>query len=249
MKRRFLRRWAPVIVLLLVGLAWAEGESAPDWDFHAKIIEACSCPMFCQCYFNTKPAEHTGNAGHEGHDHGGGHGGGHFCRFNNAFRVDSGKYGDVKLDGAKFWVAGDLGGDWSKGQTDWAVVTFDKSLSPEQREAIGTILGKIYNVKWGSLTTAEGNIDKWTYDENSAHATLDGGKTAEVKLKRMPGMTDDPVVIHNLKYWDAPRNDGFVLMPNEVEAYRVGDKPFEFKGTNGFMITLHASSKDFASGS
>jgi len=32
-------------------------------------------------------------------------------------------------------------------------------------------------------------------------------------------------------------------MPNEVEAYRVGDKAFEFKGTNGFMITLDVNGK------
>src|SRR5262249_55523583 len=30
------------------------------WDFNATIIEACSCPMFCQCYFNTQPADHPG---------------------------------------------------------------------------------------------------------------------------------------------------------------------------------------------
>jgi hypothetical protein len=35
-------------------------------------------------------------------------------------------------------------------------------------------------------------------------------------------------------YVAAPRNDGCVLMPNEVEAYRVGPNAFEFKGTNGF---------------
>jgi hypothetical protein len=31
-----------------------------------------------------------------------------------------------------------------------------------------------------------------------------------------------------------------------VEAYRAGDKPFEFKGTNGFMITIDINSKDAA---
>ena len=45
-------------------------------------------------------------------------------------------------------------------------------------------------------------------------------------------------------YWGVPRNDGFVLMPNVVEAYRTGDKQFEYKGTNGFMITIDTSSKD-----
>jgi hypothetical protein len=52
------------------------------------------------------------------------------------------------------------------------------------------------------------------------------------------------VVIHNLKYWGTPRNDGFVMMPNDVEAYKTGAKPFEFKGTNGFMITIDMASTD-----
>ena len=92
---------------------------------NATIIEACSCPMFCQCYFNTEPAGH----GHEGH-------GEHFCRFNNAFKVNHGRFGSVTLDGAKFWVAGDLGAEFSDGQMDWAVLTFDPSVTKEQREAI-----------------------------------------------------------------------------------------------------------------
>jgi hypothetical protein len=54
-------------------------------------------------------------------------------------------------------------------------------------------------------------------------------------------------VIKNLKYWGVPRNGGFVLATNEVEAYRQvpkGQKPFEFKGTNGFMITFDINSND-----
>jgi hypothetical protein len=37
------------------------------------------------------------------------------------------------------------------------------------------------------------------------------------------------------------------MMPNEVEAYRVGPKAFEFKGTNGSLITIDLTSNDFAS--
>jgi hypothetical protein len=80
--------------------------------------------------------------------------------------------------------------------------------------------------KWRSFKTAEGAIDKWEFTKDAAHALLDGGRTAEVKLKRFPGMTSDPVVIKNLIYWGAPRNDGFIIMPNEVEAYRVGPEAF-----------------------
>ena len=97
-------------------------------------------------------------------------------------------------------------------------------------------------MKWNSLTTSEGDI-AWTPGKDAAWATIDGGKTAEVRLKRFQGMTSEPIVIKNLKYWGAPRNDGFIVMPNEVEAYRVGEKAFEFKGTNGFMITLSTSGK------
>ena len=50
----------------------------------------------------------------------------------------------------------------------------------------------------------------------------------------------------DLRYWGAPRHEGFVLMPNEVEAYRLGPKAFEYKGTNGFMITFDINADDVA---
>jgi hypothetical protein len=207
-----------------------------EWAMNATAIEACSCPMFCQCYFNTQPAAH--------HQHGADSK--HFCRANLAYKVNKGHHGTVKLDGAKFWIATDLGPDFSTGQMDWAVVTFDKATTKEQRDALVTIVGALFPVKWNSLTTAEADIDNWKFDKNTAYATMDGGKTAEIRLKRFQGMTDEPIVIKNLTYWGAPRHDGFVLMPNEVEAYRVGPKAFEHKGTNGFMITVDINSKDVA---
>src|SRR5688500_9986996 len=49
----------------------------PDWALNATIIEACSCTMFCPCYFSTIPSGHAhGSAMAE-----------HYCRFNNAYRV------------------------------------------------------------------------------------------------------------------------------------------------------------------
>jgi hypothetical protein len=85
---------------------------------------------------------------------------------------------------------------------------------------------------------------EWKATKDRAEARLNGGKKGEVVLRRNPGMTNEPVVLKNLKYFAAPRNDGFILMPNEIEAYRVGGKPFEFKGTNGFMITIDIASTD-----
>ena len=253
---------ALAFTLLAAGTAFA-GTSAktaaqpaaatPEWSMNATIIEACSCPMFCQCYFSSKPAAHAVQAaaheGHDhaakGHDHGAMAGGEHFCRFNNAFQINKGKYGDVKLDGAKFWVAGDLGDEFSDGEMKWAVLTFDPSVTKAQREGITAAVTKLYPVKWSSFAVAPDAAVEWQATKDRAVAKLDGGKAAEVTLARFQGMSNEPIVIHNLKYWGAPRNDGFVLMPNEVEAYRLGDNAFEYKGTNGFMITVDMNDKDF----
>jgi hypothetical protein len=216
--------------------------ATPKWAMNATIIEACSCPMFCQCYFSTKPASH-GGGGHAGH---GAHGE-HFCKFNNAYRVNKGHFGDVSLDGAKFWIGGDLGAEFDDGEMDWAVLTFDPSVKTEQREGIIAIVNHVYPVKWKSFTVSRDAPVEWRADKNQAVARLNGGRDAEIQLKRWQGNTSEPVVIHNLKYWGTPRNEGFVLMPNEVEAKRRvprGQKPFEFKGTNGFMITFDITSND-----
>src|SRR5260370_7472498 len=77
--------------------------AAPEWSMNATIIEACSCPMFCQCYFNDKPAAH---GEHPGHSHG--EGGEHFCKFNNAYRINHPHYPDTKLNPANFSIAAHL---------------------------------------------------------------------------------------------------------------------------------------------
>src|SRR5947207_6053927 len=117
------RAWS--ISLMAALLAVSVGHTAETgWSLNATAIEACSCPMFCQCYFNTKPAAH--------HDHGGEST--HYCRANLAYKVNKGHYGATNLDGQKFWIASDLGGDFSSGQMDWAVLTFDKATTTEQRK-------------------------------------------------------------------------------------------------------------------
>ena len=239
MRSAFVSCIAPLVALSTSAIG-QESKKNEKWALNATIIEACSCPMFCQCYFDSKPAAHEGHGSH-------GSGGEHFCRFNNAFRVNNGSYGSTKLDGAKFWVAGDLGGDFSKGQMDWAVLHFDPSVSKAQRDGITQIMGAVYPVKWNSFTVGKDAPIDWKYNKDAATAKLDGGKMAEVSLKRFPGNTDDPIVIKNLKYWGTPRNDGFILMPNTVQALRTvpeGKKAYEFKGTNGFMITFDMKSDD-----
>lgn len=226
-----LRVLAAISFSLAIVLA-ATPPAAPDWSFNATIIEACSCTMFCPCYFSTVPSTHGHGAMAE-----------HYCRFNMGYKVNKGSFGDVKLDGVKFWIAGDLGSDFSKG-AEWAEITFEPSATKEQRDAITTIVPNVYPVTWKSFTVGKDAAIEWKATKDRAEARLGAGKAAEVVLRRNPGNTNDPVVIKNLRYFGVPRNDGFILMPNEVEAYRTGKKAFEFKGTNGFMITYDITSKD-----
>jgi len=240
-KRFLAERGLTMLTFGVVGMNYALAEEPrsgePDWSFNATIIEACSCPLFCPCYFNTTPATHSGHGNQ-------GTGTEQFCRFNRAFKVNKGHYGKAALDGAKFWMAGDLGGDFSHDQVDWGVLIFQPSVTQNQRDAIRAILTHVYPVKWNSLTVGKDGVIDWKVGHEHAEARLDGGRTAELLLKRADGMTAEPIVINNLKYDGAPRNDGFILMPDEVEAYRVGDKAFEFKGPSGFMVTIDMTSQD-----
>src|SRR5256885_16877313 len=110
-----MRRIPRLLLLLLLALSAIliyftspaqEKSSKPDFDMTASYIEACSCDMFCPCYFNTHSTNHMG-------EH---HMDEHFCRANLVLEVDKGFYKDTKLDGAKVWIVTDLGSDWSTGK-------------------------------------------------------------------------------------------------------------------------------------
>ena len=55
--------------ILLAGFG-AAAEGKGTWSIKADYIEACSCNLFCQCYFKTSPE------------------GGEMCNFDNALVID-----------------------------------------------------------------------------------------------------------------------------------------------------------------
>src|SRR5262245_43918584 len=82
------------------------GPQEKSWAIRAEYIEACSCNLFCMCYFQTHPD------------------GDRCCEFNMAVKILSGHVGDTKVDGEYYWLSGDLGGDFTKGLKG-VVITFD----------------------------------------------------------------------------------------------------------------------------
>src|SRR5438093_6123031 len=124
-------RWMLAVVTLATAMSAAVAKAAeqePSWHFNAQYIEACSCNLFCACYFNPTPDKD-------------------FCNFNNAIRVKKGHYGDVKLDGMKIWMSGNLGANFADGDLDSVVVTFEPSASQAQVDAATKVLTHMYPMK------------------------------------------------------------------------------------------------------
>ena len=224
------------VATMLIGsvhaLAFAK-EGPVDWAVNATIIDGCSCRMLCPCIFGS-PATVGSSATHE-------HAGHRSCYFNAAFRVNKGHHGNVRLDGLKFWFAGD------KGDAKTVELTFEPSATNEQRAAIRVFMSHFLPVKWTSLTEGPDAKIDWKAESTRAEAKLDGGKAAEVVLTRYSGATGEGTsVIRNMSYFAATRNDGFNILPVEHIAYRRGPKPppFEFNGTSGWTITIDMNSTD-----
>ena len=197
--------------------------SSPDkgWSIKASYIEACSCELFCPCYFNTAPDKD-------------------FCKFNNAIMITSGHAGDVKLDGIKFWMAGDLGGDFTKGFRE-VIVTFEPSATKEQVDATMAIVAKLYPGEWGKVTVSPERLPiVWEVKGHDGHAKLGDGK-AEVKLAGFMGNDGkSQVKINNLTYWGAQKNNGFVLAKG-THHYKGEGLDYSFEDSNGFFIDIESS--------
>ncbi|HVS74667.1 MAG TPA: DUF1326 domain-containing protein [Candidatus Acidoferrales bacterium] len=232
------RIWLLIAVFLVAGVSVAQygaptqdksaAATKPGFDITASYIEACSCDMFCPCYYNNRSTLHDGMQ---------------FCRANLVLKVDKGYYKDVKLDGAKVWIATDLGSNWSTGKDSWMVANFDSQVSPAQKAALGDILGQLYPFKWEKTDTNTVAFT-WNIDTKSgvAHAKMADGK-GEVVLERVP-QRDDPnheTVVHNLHYWNAQSNSGFRMWKTKLEAFDGQGHKFSYEGTNGFLITIHFS--------
>ena len=206
-----------------------------DWAMNTTIIDGCSCQLLCPCIFGS-PATVGSAATHQ-------HAGHRSCFFNAACRVNKGHHGTVRLDGLKFWFAGD------KGDAKIVELTFEPSATSDQRAAIRVFMSHFLPLKWTSLTEGPDARIDWTAEAVRAEARLDGGRAADVVLTRYAGATGDgTTVIRNMRYFGATRNDGFHILPVEHLAYRRGPEPapFEFKGTSGWTLTIDMNATDVA---
>ena len=212
-----------------------------EWALEIDVMESCSCRVFCQCFFTSLPLPPDAHAAHSPVAQ-------HACLFNQAYRVTKGHYRGLSLDGAQFWYSGDAGPDLREAKWPWVVMTFDSALEQPKRDALWTMLQKLrfYRAeRWTDQSVATAAPISWALTDDGAKATLGAGRGAELSLKRLKGQHAGAVVLQNLSYFGFPRNNGFALMPSVVQAYRTGNRGFEFTGTNGFVTTVQMTADDF----
>jgi len=185
----------------------------------ADYVEACSCHLFCQCYFN-KQAEHP------------------MCEFNMAVTVREGHSGNVDLRNAKYWLTGDIGDKWgTQKKGTWVVVSFDPKTTKEQRDALAPIILKTYGLEWGELKVQEAAIEV-RQSGDLVEAKLGDGREAYLQLRREPGADGKGVVLKNIKYFNAVQNDGFELYRSVEHRADLEGHQFSYSDRNAFLITI-----------
>lgn len=93
------------------------------WEVKGEYFETCSCDYLCPCVPGNLAGKQT-----KGH-----------CDFAFVFRIDEGRYGNLKLNGLNFVVVGHAPGPTMSDGNIGVGLILDERASPEQREALTQI--------------------------------------------------------------------------------------------------------------
>jgi hypothetical protein len=197
----------------------ASAAEEPAWSLEGKEISADSCDVGCPCPLGLVPT----------HGH---------CDFVALSQVNNGRYGDVKLDGVKFAIAGSFTqktiGEMPK--KTFVAYYIDSGASTEQKEALRKLfsgpsfaaLGQAAEVKEVAINFE--NLDAFSQVGKKVSATA--GDIAKVEVTPIPGGTDPskPLAVDN----EAEAGSKWVALGKTTNSfYRSAGKDFKFEGTSG----------------
>jgi hypothetical protein len=215
-----------ILTIIAVAVAMiqtvARAAEEPAWSIEGRSISADSCGVDCPCNIGGPP--HNGE-----------------CRFIQMRQVDNGRYGDVKLDGVKFVMAGEFTRKMTGGPTKFSFIAYyiDSGASAEQKEALRKLLSgpsfagmgqpaelKEAAIKFENLA-AFGQVGK------TASGTM--GEIAKVEITPIGGGTnqDKPLVIENQA---SPGFEWTALGKTSNSFYKSAGKDFKFDGTSGESV-------------
>ncbi len=209
-----------MVLLGLSGFAWAADE--PAWSIEGRAISGDSCGVACPC--------NIGGAPHHGK-----------CEFVMIFHIDKGSYGDVKLDGAEFAMAGEFTRKAFGEPTHHTFVAYyiDSEASDEQREALDKLvngpsfaaMGEPAEVKEKPIQVK--NLENFGKVDEACVGTV--GEIVKLQVTPVPGGTDKtkPLVIEN------QAEPGFIWTAQGVTKesfYKSAGKDLKMDGTSGESI-------------
>ncbi|GHG91671.1 DUF1326 domain-containing protein [Pseudodonghicola xiamenensis] len=158
-----------------------------DWAIHGQEIGNCNCNPGCPCQFSQLP---TGGS----------------CEALLTFRIDTGHYGDVKLDGLHAACLYKWPGPVHEGNGQMQMI-IDESATAEQRAALEAIMTGEDTVEFGTMfyvfslmsptrhetLTADISLD---YDADTGIGTARVGDLAQTSVKPIPNIVSgEPHVV------------------------------------------------------
>jgi hypothetical protein len=197
----------------------AHAAEEPAWSIKAKMISADSCNVGCPCPLGEVPT----------HGH---------CDFVSLWQIDNGQYGDVKLDGVKYAVAGSftqkvIGEPVKK---TFVAYYIDSGASAEQKEALRKLfsgpsfaaMGQAAELKETAIKFE--NLESFGQVGKKVSATV--GDIAKVEITPIPGGTDPskPLAVDN----QAEVGFKWTALGKATNSfYRSAGKDYKFEGTSG----------------
>ena len=197
----------------------ARAAEEPAWSIEAKEISADSCDPHCPCPLGLAPT----------HGH---------CDYVSLWQVEKGHYGDVKLDGVKFGIAGSFTqkvvGEPVK--NTFVAYYIDSGASADQKEALRKLFtgpsfagqGQAAEVK--ELAINFENLEAFGQVGKKVSCTV--GEIAKVEVTPIPGGTDPskPLAVEN----EAEAGLKWTALGKTTNSfYRSAGKDYKFEGTSG----------------
>ncbi len=198
-------------------------ESASAWNVKGTYMEACNCEALCPCEVASPPT-----AG--------------FCTVLVGFHIESGRRGDVPLDGLNAVKMIHSPGDMGKGQWKQGFYIDERATAP-QREAMTAIFtskpGGAFASSAAAVATDLGvRFVPITLEANGKQRKLRVSGIADAEVTAIAGMGGNEVLLENGPFWPVP----VVAARSTRATYNDHDIQLDVSGKNGFYSPFTFSS-------
>ena len=195
--------------------------AAKSWKIEGALTEACTCSVPCSCNFGEGPSPHS------------------YCYPFYSYKISTGHYGDIKLDGLHFGSA-----DLRSGRT----LFIDERASERQREALRLIMARVISRVSTEESEAKAKELASEVRYTSVEQTFDERKNSlkvagfgEFAADYIMGLDkSQPVVVRNNTTW---RIRDAVKAKTSIYKVKLGRDVVDTKATNSNQGEFEYSSE------